>query len=235
MGRRGARRELPAPRRPTRDRRRLVRDHQRRVERDAGAVPGGERGATQRDGGSRSGGVGPARRRSSVDPCAALARLVAVLAVAALIAGSLTVVANEPEQLGHRVRPGSRRRASSRRPPSRTWTSTPSSASCSRSRPSRPRARRTAPALPEAEDALHRAVMASRLELEVPGLGGLLAWSPTRGLRDRGPRGLGHDRHQGLGDGRACPLVPGTRWGRERRRLQPGRIDARLHRRGRRS
>ncbi|HXJ63439.1 MAG TPA: WD40 repeat domain-containing protein, partial [Actinomycetota bacterium] len=31
--------------------------------------------------------------------------------------------------------------------------------------------------LPEAEEALHRAVVASRLDLEVPGLGGLLAWS----------------------------------------------------------
>src|SRR5215218_9851744 len=32
--------------------------------------------------------------------------------------------------------------------------------------------------LPEAEEALHRAVVASRLDLKVPGVGGLLAWSP---------------------------------------------------------
>ncbi|HZA26975.1 MAG TPA: BTAD domain-containing putative transcriptional regulator [Actinomycetota bacterium] len=45
--------------------------------------------------------------------------------------------------------------------------------------------------LREAEEALHRAVLASRLELEVPGVGGLLAWSPkgvfvTEGREDSG-------------------------------------------------
>jgi WD40 repeat protein/DNA-binding SARP family transcriptional activator/class 3 adenylate cyclase len=45
--------------------------------------------------------------------------------------------------------------------------------------------------LPEAEEALHRAVVASRLELEVRGVGGLLAWSPkgvfvTEGLENSG-------------------------------------------------
>jgi WD40 repeat protein/serine/threonine protein kinase len=47
------------------------------------------------------------------------------------------------------------------------------------------------PVLREAEDALHRAVTASRLELEVPGLGGLLAWSPRGVFVTEGPEGSG--------------------------------------------
>ena len=34
------------------------------------------------------------------------------------------------------------------------------------------------PVLPEAEDALHRAVTASRIVLSVPGVGGNVDWSP---------------------------------------------------------
>jgi WD40 repeat protein/DNA-binding SARP family transcriptional activator/class 3 adenylate cyclase len=45
--------------------------------------------------------------------------------------------------------------------------------------------------LPEAEEALHRAVMASRLELEVPGVGGRLAWSPVGVFVTEGPAGSG--------------------------------------------
>ena len=45
--------------------------------------------------------------------------------------------------------------------------------------------------LPEAQDALHRAVTASRLELQVPGLGGLLAWSPRGVFVTEGPEGSG--------------------------------------------
>jgi hypothetical protein len=33
--------------------------------------------------------------------------------------------------------------------------------------------------LPEAEDALHRAVSSSRIELRVPGIGGAVDWSPA--------------------------------------------------------
>jgi WD40 repeat protein len=46
--------------------------------------------------------------------------------------------------------------------------------------------------LPEAEEALHRAVVASRIRLRVPGLGGATDWSPdgdlfvTEGPEDRG-------------------------------------------------
>jgi WD40 repeat protein len=45
--------------------------------------------------------------------------------------------------------------------------------------------------LREAEEALHRAVVASRLDLEVPGLGGLLAWSPRGLFVTEGPENSG--------------------------------------------
>jgi WD40 repeat protein/DNA-binding SARP family transcriptional activator/class 3 adenylate cyclase len=45
--------------------------------------------------------------------------------------------------------------------------------------------------LREAEEALHRAVVASRLELEVPGVGGLLAWSPRGVFVTEGPQDSG--------------------------------------------
>ena len=45
--------------------------------------------------------------------------------------------------------------------------------------------------LREAEEALHRAVTASRLDLEVPGLGGLLAWSPRGVFVTEGPENSG--------------------------------------------
>jgi WD40 repeat protein/DNA-binding SARP family transcriptional activator len=43
----------------------------------------------------------------------------------------------------------------------------------------------------EAEEALHRALVASRLELEVPGVGGLLAWSPRGVFVTEGPQDSG--------------------------------------------
>ena len=45
--------------------------------------------------------------------------------------------------------------------------------------------------LPEAEEALHRALLASRLGLEVSGVGGSLAWSPTGVFVTEGPEGSG--------------------------------------------
>jgi WD40 repeat protein/DNA-binding SARP family transcriptional activator len=45
--------------------------------------------------------------------------------------------------------------------------------------------------LPEAEEALHRAVVASRLELEVAGLGGDVAWSPAGVFATEGPEDTG--------------------------------------------
>jgi len=46
-------------------------------------------------------------------------------------------------------------------------------------------------ALREAEEALHRAVVASRLDLEVPGVGGLLAWSRRGVFVTEGPQDSG--------------------------------------------
>jgi WD40 repeat protein/DNA-binding SARP family transcriptional activator len=46
-------------------------------------------------------------------------------------------------------------------------------------------------ALREAEEALHRAVVASRLDLEVPGVGGLLAWSRKGVFVTEGPQDSG--------------------------------------------
>ncbi len=45
--------------------------------------------------------------------------------------------------------------------------------------------------LPEAEEALHRAVVASRVELEVDGVGGWLAWSPAGVFVTEGPENSG--------------------------------------------
>src|SRR5262249_7503670 len=45
--------------------------------------------------------------------------------------------------------------------------------------------------LPEAEEALHRAVMASRAVKTIPGPGGRLAWSPNGEFVTEGPQGSG--------------------------------------------
>jgi WD40 repeat protein len=45
--------------------------------------------------------------------------------------------------------------------------------------------------LPEAEEALHRAVLASRIELSVPGLGGSVDWSPQNVFVTEGPEDTG--------------------------------------------
>ena len=71
-----------------------------------------------------------------------------------------------------------------------TSTSTRSAASCSPSPPSSRPARTDGSVLPEAEEALHRAVTASRVRLRVPGVGGALDWSPDgERVRDRGTGG----------------------------------------------
>ena len=156
--------------------------------------------------------------------------LVAVFAAAALIAGSLTVVADEPERAG---REREARIATARElaaaavanlevDPELSVLLAIEAVETTRSA--------DGTVLREAEEALHRAVVASRLDLEVPGRGRAPRLEPQGGLRDRGPRELGHDRHQGRRDGRERPLVPGTRRGRQRRRVQPGRLEARLHR-----
>jgi hypothetical protein len=74
--------------------------------------------------------------------------------------------------------------------------------------------------LSAAEEALHRAVAASRLTLEVRGLGGLLAWSPrgvfvTEGAEDSGMIDIR--------DAETGEITFPTRRRRERRRVQPDR------------
>ena len=77
-------------------------------------------------------------------------------------------------------------------PPTPTWRSTPSAASCWRSPPSSGPAHGDGSVLPEAEEALHRAVTASRIELRVPGVGGRLDWSPDGTVFvTEGPEGSG--------------------------------------------
>jgi WD40 repeat protein/DNA-binding SARP family transcriptional activator len=65
-------------------------------------------------------------------------------------------------------------------------------------------------ALPEAEEALHRAVSASRIELRVPGVGGRLDWSPdgTR-FAAEGPEGSGTVDIRDARTGELLRSVPG--------------------------
>ena len=137
---------------------------------------------------------------------------------------------DEPERQGGSGRPGSRERGSSPRPRWRTWRSTRSSASCSRSRPSGPRAPRTGRFSRKRRRRSIAPSLASRLELEVPGVGGLLAWSPTGVFVTEGPEGSGMIDIRDGETRRQRPLVPGARRGHQRRRVQLGRLEARLHR-----
>ena len=116
--------------------------------------------------------------------------LIAVLGVAALIAGSLTVVANDQKARASREARIAQARelaaasvANLDVDPELSVLLAVEAVQTTRST--------GGPVLPEAEDALHRAVTASRLELEVPGLGGLLAWSPRGVFVTEGPEDSG--------------------------------------------
>ena len=123
--------------------------------------------------------------------------LVAVFAAATLIAGSLTVVAtNQSDRAG---READRAEREARIATARELTAASvanlevdpelsvllaiEAVEATRSS--------DGTALPETEEALHRAVVASRLELEVPELGGLLAWSPKGVFVTEGPENSG--------------------------------------------
>jgi WD40 repeat protein/DNA-binding SARP family transcriptional activator/class 3 adenylate cyclase len=123
--------------------------------------------------------------------------LVAVFAAAALIAGSLTVVATD-----QRTRAG--READRAEHEARIATARELAAAAVSNREVDPELSillateavettrsSEGTVLPEAEEALHRAVVASRLELEVPGVGGLLAWSPKGVFATEGPENSG--------------------------------------------
>ncbi|MGZ8566779.1 MAG: nSTAND1 domain-containing NTPase, partial [Actinomycetota bacterium] len=113
--------------------------------------------------------------------------LVAVFAAAALIAGSLTVVAtNQSGRAGREAERAEReaRIAKARELAAAAVTNLDVDAELSvllATEAVETTRSSDETVLPEVEEALHRAVVASRLELEVPELGGLLAWS-SRGV-----------------------------------------------------
>jgi WD40 repeat protein len=116
--------------------------------------------------------------------------LVAVLAVAALVAGTLTVIArNQSDRAGRESRIATARQlaaaaeANLEQDPERAILLAIEAIETTRSV--------DGSVLPEAESALHHAVMTSRIVLSVPGVGGELDWSPkgvfvTEGLEDSG-------------------------------------------------
>ena len=119
-----------------------------------------------------------------------LRALVAVFAVAALVAGSLTIVAtNQSERATREARIATARElaaaavANLEADPERSVLLASEAVALTRSA--------DGSTIPEAEEALHRAVVASRLVMSLPGVGGLLDWSPTgvfatEGVQDSG-------------------------------------------------
>jgi len=116
--------------------------------------------------------------------------LVAVLGVAALIAGSLTVIATDQSTRASReARIAQARELAAASvaildvDPELSILLAIEAVETTRSA--------DGSVLPEPEEALHRAVTTSRLDLEVQGLGGLLAWSPRGVFVTEGPEGSG--------------------------------------------
>ncbi|MGH2679738.1 MAG: BTAD domain-containing putative transcriptional regulator [Actinomycetota bacterium] len=116
--------------------------------------------------------------------------LVAVFAVAALIAGSLTVVAvNQSDRAEREARMARARELTSAAvanlevDPELSVLLAIEAVETTRSS--------DGSVFPEAEEALHRALVVSRLELEVPGVGGSLAWSPAGVFVTEGPENSG--------------------------------------------
>src|SRR5215217_5306502 len=116
--------------------------------------------------------------------------LVALFAAAALIAGTLTVVATDQRgtaERGARIATARELAAASvanlDADPELSVLLAVKAVGATRSA--------DGTVLPEAEEALHRAVVASRLDLTVPGVGGLLAWSPRGVFVTEGPQGSG--------------------------------------------
>jgi WD40 repeat protein/DNA-binding SARP family transcriptional activator len=116
--------------------------------------------------------------------------LVAVFAAAALIAGSLTVVAtNQSSRAEREARIATARELAASAVANLGVDPEVSVLLATEAIESTRSADGTV--LPEAEEALHRALAASRLELEVPGQGGFLAWSPTGVFVTEGPENTG--------------------------------------------
>ena len=85
--------------------------------------------------------------------------------------------------------------------------------------------------LPEAEDALHQAVNASRILLDVPGVGGRGDWSPTgEYFVTEGPEDSGMIDLRDATTGRIRSLMAWRRHRHQQRGVQRRRIDARIGR-----
>ncbi|MGA9159268.1 MAG: BTAD domain-containing putative transcriptional regulator [Actinomycetota bacterium] len=116
--------------------------------------------------------------------------LVAVFAVAALVAATLTVVAtDQSERAGREARIATARELAAAAV-ANVETDAELSVLLATNAVGLTRSA-DGTVLPEAEEALHRAVVASRLVMSVPGVGGLLDWSPTgvfvtEGVKDSG-------------------------------------------------
>jgi WD40 repeat protein/DNA-binding SARP family transcriptional activator/class 3 adenylate cyclase len=123
--------------------------------------------------------------------------LVAVFAAAALIAGSLTVVAtNQSNRAGREAdRAESEARIATARELAAAAVANlevdPELSVLLASEAVETTRSSDGSVLPEGEEALHRAVVASRLDLEVPELGGLLAWSSRGVFVTEGPESSG--------------------------------------------
>jgi WD40 repeat protein/DNA-binding SARP family transcriptional activator len=116
--------------------------------------------------------------------------LVAVLAAAALVAAALTVFAFEQRSDAERERRTAVARELAAAAVANLDVDTERSVLLALEAVER--ARVDGSILPEAEEALHRAVVASRTVLRVPGLGGALDWSPDGSLFvTEGPEGSG--------------------------------------------
>jgi WD40 repeat protein/DNA-binding SARP family transcriptional activator/class 3 adenylate cyclase len=112
-----------------------------------------------------------------------LRALVAVFAVAALITGSLTIVARNQSRIARARELASAAIANLDSDPERSILLATAAVDEAQSA--------DGSALPEAEEALHRAVIASRVVRTVPGLGGKLDWSPSGIFVTEGPEGSG--------------------------------------------
>ncbi len=119
-----------------------------------------------------------------------LRALVAVFAVAALVAGGLTIVATDQSQRAASVARIARARALAaaaistlEQDPERSVTLAVAAVRETRSV--------DGSVIPEAEEALHRAIVTSRVVTTVPGVGGEVAWSPSGSFAAVGGDGQG--------------------------------------------
>ncbi len=119
--------------------------------------------------------AGAARSRSSAGRARRLRALVAVFAVAALVAGSLTLIATGQGRRAEREAPISAARELAAASIANLDDDPELAVLLAVEAVERPRGGRGS-VLPEAEEALHRAIAASRVAMTVPNAGGAVAW-----------------------------------------------------------